>query len=598
MTSGAWITWAVRDIGVAASRIVARNMDSSEERVFADWGVYNYRPSIDGDLITWEGYLYGNFDVFVYRISTGETFQVTSDPADQYLNDVFGNLVAYVDQRAGNEDIYVSKLTFVPLDPCAALCGDTDGDGVCDANDNCPNKPNGPLLGTCMSDMNKTCHSDAECGTGKCSMSQEDTDSDGIGDVCDPDADNDGAPNTEEQGPDGNNPNYDGNGDGIPDKYQPNVVSLYTKTGHYVTITSSPGTILSAQAVDNPNAPTCQSGQKFPFGFFNIAITAAPVTPGFSTELTFYLPLDPKVNNYWKYVAGNGKCEKYPSCHPNDPDLHLCSTIKDNQLINGEQKTVIIVYLTDGQNGDSDGAINGIIADPGAPAAEIDSDGDGVPDDIDKCPNDPNKTAPGICGCGVAETDTDGDGVCNDVDNCPNKPNGPSFGTCTAGSDKPGGNCTSDADCANGCSSNGQCLKNQQDTDSDGVGDACDKCPNDPNKTEPGICGCGVADATDSDGDGVPDCVDNCPTVANPDQKDSNGNGKGNVCEYVFTGFFEPINNGDIVNVAKAGQAIPVKWRLTDYGNGTPISDPASFVGLYSYSVSCIDFTGRSHGCS
>ena len=100
-------------------------------------------------------------------------------------------------------------------------------------------------------------------------------------------------------------------------------------------------------------------------------------------------------------------------------------------------------------------------------------------------------------------------------------------------------------------------------------------------------------DATDSDGDGVPDCVDNCPTVANPDQADSDGNGKGNVCEYVFDGFFEPINKNEVVNVAKAGQAIPVKWRLTDYGNGTPISDPASFVGLYSYSVSCVDFTGN-----
>lgn len=37
-----------------------------------------------------------------------------------------------------------------------------------------------------------------------------------------------------------------------------------------------------------------------------------------------------------------------------------------------------------------------------------------------------------------------------------------------------------------------------------------DNCPADPNKTEPGVCGCGVPD-DDTDGDGVPDCLDLCP---------------------------------------------------------------------------------------
>lgn len=70
----------------------------------------------------------------------------------------------------------------------------------------------------------------------------------------------------------------------------------------------------------------------------------------------------------------------------------------------------------------------------------------------------------------------------------------------------------------------------QADTDGDGTGDACDNCPDDPNKTEPGICGCGIAD-TDSDADGTPDCVDNCPGTDNPDQADTDGDGEGDACD-------------------------------------------------------------------
>lgn len=40
---------------------------------------------------------------------------------------------------------------------------------------------------------------------------------------------------------------------------------------------------------------------------------------------------------------------------------------------------------------------------------------------------------------------------------------------------------------------------------------ACsDECPTDPNKNDPGACGCGVPD-TDRDRDGTPDCDDQCP---------------------------------------------------------------------------------------
>lgn len=56
--------------------------------------------------------------------------------------------------------------------------------------------------------------------------------------------------------------------------------------------------------------------------------------------------------------------------------------------------------------------IEALSSDPG----EIDSDGDGVVDSQDGCPDDFNKADPGECGCGVSDVDSDGDGVpdCND----------------------------------------------------------------------------------------------------------------------------------------------------------------------------------------
>ena len=60
---------------------------------------------------------------------------------------------------------------------------------------------------------------------------------------------------------------------------------------------------------------------------------------------------------------------------------------------------------------------------------------------------------------------------------------------------------------------------------------------------------------------------------------------------FVFSGFDRPIDNQPIVNDAKAGSAIPVKWQITDL-DGTPVADPASFKSLTSYNVSCGSFSG------
>ncbi|PZG17549.1 hypothetical protein C1I95_15260 [Micromonospora craterilacus] len=44
---------------------------------------------------------------------------------------------------------------------------------------------------------------------------------------------------------------------------------------------------------------------------------------------------------------------------------------------------------------------------------------------------------------------------------------------------------------------------------------------------------------------------------------------------YVFDGFGRPVDNGGVLNKAKAGQAIPIKWRLTD-ATGAPVTNLAT----------------------
>ena len=84
------------------------------------------------------------------------------------------------------------------------------------------------------------------------------------------------------------------------------------------------------------------------------------------------------------------------------------------------------------------------------------------------------------------DADTDGDGTADCFDGCPSDINKTDPGICGCGVE-------------------------DTDTDGDGTADCFDGCPSDINKTDPGICGCGVED-TDTDGDGTADCFDGCPS--------------------------------------------------------------------------------------
>ena len=69
----------------------------------------------------------------------------------------------------------------------------------------------------------------------------------------------------------------------------------------------------------------------------------------------------------------------------------------------------------------------------------------------------------------------------------------------------------------------------------------------------------------DSDNDGHVDGADNCPLITNADQNDTNGDGIGDACDlvvYDFAGFFPPIDNLPVLNTVKSGNAVPIKFSL------------------------------------
>ncbi len=125
-----------------------------------------------------------------------------------------------------------------------------------------------------------------------------------------------------------------------------------------------------------------------------------------------------------------------------------------------------------------------------------DCNDNGIPDECDvaegiteDCPAYGGNGIPDEC-----EEDTDGDLSVDTCDNCPSTPNG----------DQIDGDGDGKGDVCDPCP-----LDNPDDFDEDGACNSDDGCPNDPEKTEPGPCGCGEVEV-DDDGDGVASCVDLC----------------------------------------------------------------------------------------
>jgi len=154
-----------------------------------------------------------------------------------------------------------------------------------------------------------------------------------------------------------------------------------------------------------------------------------------------------------------------------------------------------------------------------------DSDMDGIADYEDQCPTDAGPVE--MQGC----PDSDGDGVSDATDECPNMAGDPANNGCPSNNDRDGDgigdaidNCPDQA----GPASNNGCPDNTTDTDGDGIVDANDRCPNRAGLASNGGC----PEAQDRDRDGIDDSEDQCPDIPGiaayagcPGGEDSDGDG-------------------------------------------------------------------------
>jgi Bacterial Ig domain/Bacterial TSP3 repeat len=316
-----------------------------------------------------------------------------------------------------------------PTDPCmpnpnASTCptADTDGDGVPNTSDLDPKNPCVPSMYSPACDM----------------------DGDGIPNGKDLDGDGDGSPDSTEVG--------DVNGDGILDKYQPNVVTVETTGGTKSTLVfegvgdcAKPMTTYAstegAQVSQDPS-------YKYPWGLVGFKIKCAT-----TTKVTAIWPTLTKAQLAIYRKAGN-------TIPGQNSSFGYYDLPKVDTTVNGYNAVQYI--LTDGLKGD-DTVADGYIYDPSGPGeldpttGAIDSDKDGVPDAQDPNPTDACIPYVSAANCdldkdgipNMNDLDDDGDGISDleelqsgtDPYNKNTKPTGPVS------------NCTVQAPCYTGCNS-------------------------------------------------------------------------------------------------------------------------------------------------
>ena len=217
-----------------------------------------------------------------------------------------------------------------------------------------------------------------------------------------------------------------------------------------------------------------------------------------------------------------------------------------------------------------------------------DFDGDGVPDDEDECPSTGDQGF-GLKDNGCPIQDSDGDGIPDPEDDCPNTegststdgcPDSDGDGTRDSRDEFPNdSSCVEDSDNDGVCDSEDAFPNDPsvtRDSDGDGVGDANDEYPNNP------VC------VEDSDNDGVCDSNDAFPNDSG-ETRDSDGDGVGDNTDQ-FPNDSSCIRDSDGDQVCDSQDEYPNDPSKTSDSDGDNVADSVD---------ACVDEQGpqRFNGC-
>ncbi|MGC9309318.1 MAG: hypothetical protein ACP5D2_01320 [Candidatus Nanoarchaeia archaeon] len=126
------------------------------------------------------------------RCDSGQSFCTNQNLSNAHVVEIDNNCYYVEDNYNCNNPVSVDiNQAYTNCTNCCQDAKDSDNDGLLDEEDNCPNTPNSPHLGTCLNkqgmwEISNTCENQEDCPENfTCILTQQDSDNDSKGDVCD-----------------------------------------------------------------------------------------------------------------------------------------------------------------------------------------------------------------------------------------------------------------------------------------------------------------------------------------------------------------------------------------------------------------------------